>query len=508
MNRRPLLLVLSAVVAGLAVVGFLRGTSETDYNLVKPITLVDDEVPGDATVQVRYADARRATTSDGKPVASACVDCHEDRTTTASRGHRTEHPIGVTVPRDAQLSALLGAGGRLEQEGEDGPRKVVCRSCHRPHNARQEARLIVTTDEGALCVSCHADHRAERSRHPVRAALTPTERAAIEGIGGVAGKALSCLSCHDPHGSTAGTLLRTSAAGANACGACHTAQSTGLGASGHGGRTCIDCHGMHRAPEGVGQGPAAPEPQDQPCLNCHGSGEGSKKQVRLTGGHPMGVDVPAAGVQAGHEGVVTCSDCHTPHSQRADVLAKATVGEVCADCHPAQRSVLGTDHDGSVVAVVGKGGGCVTCHDVHGSSARPAPPKGVNRASGRCLACHDGRTTAKTVGAWSHPPGLLLTQTGLPVRYKGPISYFGPDGKPTEDRGVGELACQTCHDPHRWRHDSDAPTGAVEGNEQNSFLREQGEVIRLCSVCHDTDGRPRFRYFHGDEYRTPAEATP
>ncbi len=503
MNQSRLLPILAAVIAGLVVVGFLRGTDKSDYDLALPSTVGQEATDGSAEVAGRYADARHATTSDGSATASRCEDCHEERVTTAARGRRTEHPVGVVVPQGARLAELLASGGRLQQEVEDGPRTVVCRSCHRPHNASEDARLIVTADEGALCVSCHADHRAARSQHPVQVSLSPAKRAAIEGIGGVAGTALSCLSCHDPHASTAGTLLRTDAAGADACRVCHAAQASALGEAGHGAQSCVACHGMHRAPPEVGKGPAAPELQDQRCMDCHAA-KGSKRLIRLTGGHPMGVDVPASA--EGHEGKVSCSHCHQAHSSRPNVLVRAKAGELCVECHPAQASVLGTDHDGSLAPVAGSRSGCVTCHDIHGSSARPAPPTGVNPASGRCLACHDGRTDAKTVAAWSHPGDLLLTSTGLPNRYKGPVSYFGPDGLPTEDTGIGEIACQTCHDPHRWKAGEGPAPGAVEGTEQNSFLRNQKEVIRLCSVCHDTDGRPRFRFFHGDQLRATEDA--
>jgi len=497
--------VVAAVVAALLIAGFLIGTSEDDYEFETPLTMLREEPEGDAPVARTYAQKRVLTDSDGAEVADECTDCHAERLTEAKRGERTEHPTGVVVPRGAQLAELLAAGGRLEQLEEDGPRRVVCRSCHRPHNASEDARFIVTTDEGALCTSCHADHRPSRSRHPIQVRITAATRAAIEGVGGVADGKLTCLSCHDPHASSAGTLLRTDEAGADACVLCHEANARALGASGHGAQTCMDCHGMHKASAKRGTGPKAPEAGDQGCLDCHGSGTGSKLQIRLTGGHPMGVDVPVEGVASGHEGQVSCSDCHLPHSRRRLLLVKASTGALCVDCHPQQASVVGTDHDGSVLAVGGKKGACITCHDVHGTTQRPAAPAGVNPATGRCLACHDGRTKAKTVGPWSHPEGLLMTTDGLPFRYEGVVPYFGPDGQRTTDRKAGQIACQTCHDPHRWRAAEHSPPGSAEGSEQDSFLRAQDEVIRLCTVCHGTDGRPRFRFFHGDQYRDEPE---
>lgn len=495
--------VLGSVLVALAIVGFLYGTSDSDYVFETPLTVWEEGPQGDAPVATTYSEERALTTSDGSEVADECSDCHPERVNDLRKGQRTEHPVDVPVPPGARLTLLLASGGRLEQAGEHGPKKVVCRSCHRPHNVTTDARLIVTTDEGALCVSCHADHRAARSKHPIQVRISAETRAAIEGVGGVADGKLTCLSCHDPHGSSAGTLLRTTATGASACGLCHDDKSSALGQKGHGAQSCIDCHGMHTASRKRGRGPPAPEPQDQGCVDCHVSGQGSTLQVELTGGHPMSVEVPL-GVE-GHAGMVSCSDCHTAHTGRRSVLAKAGTGKVCVHCHPDQASVVGTDHDGSVVKVAGSNSACVTCHDVHGPGRRPPAPGGVNPASGRCLACHDGRTKATQVREWTHPEGLLLTTDGLPFRYSGSVPYFGPDGRRTQNQKAGEIACQTCHDPHRWKAVGQSPRGPSDGTEQDSFLRSQAEVIKLCTVCHGVDGRPRFRFFHGDQYREAKE---
>ena len=501
MNDGGKLPVITAVVLALAIVGFLRGTSDSDYDLETPLTTWEHGPEGESEVAGKYKDAQIKTTSDGSEVADECSDCHPERVTDLPRGQRTEHPVDVAVPRGARLAELLASGGRLEQEVEDGPRTLVCRSCHRPHNITTDARLIVTTDEGALCVSCHADHRAAASRHPVQVLMSASTRAAIEGIGGVVGPRLTCLSCHDPHDSTAGSLLRTDARGADACRLCHDNKAAALGDRGHGGKDCVYCHGMHRASTKLGTGAAAPEAQDQPCMDCHSSEKGSRRQIELTVGHPMGIDVPEA-AEGGHEGLISCSDCHVPHTSRKNVLAKANTGVLCVECHAEQASVLGTDHDGSVVGVANSKSACVACHDVHGTTERPSAPKGVNPASGRCLACHDGRTRATEVGRWDHPEGLLLTTAGLPFRYNGPVPYFGPDGRRTSNRDAGTIACQTCHDPHRWKAGESAAPGAVEGTEQNSFLRTPNDVIKLCSVCHDADARPRFLFFHGHQFRS------
>jgi len=504
-KSRPGVTVFLAAVIGLALLGFLRGTSESDYALETPLTEVDGSHAGEAPAPRSYTELRSGTTSDGSLVVTACTDCHDDRLQAARRGTRTEHPIDLPVPASADIEGLLKAGGRVAV-ADDGTNKVECRTCHRPHNASQDARLIVTTDQGKLCLSCHGDHGPGRSNHPVNISISGGERAAIEAIGGVADGGLSCLSCHDPHEATTGTLLRTDGTGATACRSCHGDKARQLGDQGHGGQSCVDCHGMHQASKRRGRGPAAGVTADQPCVDCHIGDKSNRKRIKLTGGHPMWQEIPEGMGTGELTGTLSCQTCHTAHSSERSLLKTGSVESTCLSCHTDKQSVTGTDHDASVVEVAGSGTVCLSCHSVHGKSTRPAPPPDVNPVIGNCLSCHDGRTTATKLSHWQHPKGLLLTAAGLPFRYKGDVPYFGPDGKRTNDRETGEIACLTCHDPHRWKHDADLHPGAADGSEQNSFLRDPDEVVRFCAVCHGTDGLPRFRFFHGEQFRKDDEA--
>lgn len=492
------------VLMGVSVLGFLAGTRSEDYAHPSPLQ-VDrhGEDPAKAPQARSYADLRAGTTSDGALVARACTDCHEDRLQAARRGTRTEHPIEVGVPVDADLARLTAAGGRLEADEADAGSqgRVACQTCHRPHNATQDSRLIVTTDEGALCLSCHADHGPNRSRHPVNVALVGATRAAIEALGGPPTDRLSCLSCHDPHESTAGTLLRTDGSGASACQACHRAEQSQLQGGGHGRQSCVDCHGMHRASATTGRGPKAGDPGDQACVDCHAGRSGAKAQVELARGHRLWVALPEA---AGQEGVLGCRTCHEAHSGNDRLLVEGDVKQTCLACHEAQATVVGTDHDAAVVAVGGQDQTCLSCHPAHGA-APAASTAGVNPVNARCLACHATAGAGTAVASWDHPKGLLLTAAGLPFRYSGEVPYFGPDGRSTTERETGEIACLTCHDPHRWKHGADQHPGAADGTEQDSFLRDANQVVAFCAVCHGTDGLPRFRFFHGDQFRGRVE---
>lgn len=499
-SAKPLTIFLIVVIC-LAFMGFVFGTSTETYDLDTPLTHWENvETPG-VRLAPSYAEERNDEATDGTDVAKACTDCHEERKAGGRPGTHTEHPVGVRLPRSADASALSALGGRTDAD-LDGNRIVLCRSCHRPHNVGVKARLVEEADTGSLCITCHADHRASASQHPVSGSIDPAIRAVVERLGGASGS-LTCLTCHSAHEAASGTLLRTTAAGSAACRTCHVAQATALKGEGHGNQDCADCHGMHARPSHTLSTAKAVDAADQYCVNCHSAG-GKGEAIPTSKGHPMWKAMTASMRSSGHTGTVGCTDCHTPHGDSGTgthLLSAGSVQATCVGCHTEKGTVTGTKHDGTVSAVNGVGETCLTCHSVHGKNKPPAATEGVNPASAVCLACHDGRTTARKPGEFSHPTGVLLTTSGLPARYSGPVPYFGPDGKPTTNRQVGEITCGTCHDVHRWKHDADVKAGDVEGSEQNSFLRDPAQIMEFCAVCHGGDARPRFRFFHKASFR-------
>jgi predicted CXXCH cytochrome family protein len=397
------------------------------------------------------------------------------------------------------VPAPQDTAGLVTEEG-----RVSCRTCHQVHGAEHEGLLVRSAAEAELCLSCHADHGPGRSLHPLEVDADAEVRERVASFGGVldAKDHLTCLSCHDPHQSTAATLLRARGGAATACAACHDTQRVTKALGGHAPVRCVSCHGMHEAPRlprgerAAGAGPAL-------CLDCH-TRPGEVPWFSLDQSHPVGVLVQGdAGGLPLSEGKLICTTCHAPHGEDARLLRLASTAELCAACHPDQDPVRGTDHDAMVAEVAGSADTCVSCHDVHGSRAPflvEATPD-VNPASGRCLACHDGSTRATDPGPASHPAGLLLTVAGLPFRYDGPVPYFDAQGRPSTAREAGEITCATCHDPHRWKHGATERPGAVDGTEQDSFLRDPDSVVTFCSVCHGVDGRPSFRFFHTTRYR-------
>ena len=435
--------------------------------------------------------------------STPCLDCHEDHLDSSPSHHRTSHPIGVAPPA-ADASAMAAHGIAVE----DG--KVTCQSCHRAHGATENALLVASAADAALCLSCHANRTKEHSVHPVLVAVDANVKSEVEALGGTLAPdgTLGCLACHDPHESTAGTLLRMKGGAAAACALCHDAQATVFHGA-HRDQGCQTCHGMHDPPVlPHGQRVAGVGPQA--CLDCHTT-DRSDAHVNLAASHPVGDKVPDAhGNLPLANGRLACTTCHDPHGGDGQLL-RADVGALCVSCHTTEAAVLGTDHDASIVSVAGRNEPCLSCHEIHGDrkTAHLVATRSANEnpAVGRCLTCHDGSTAAKKVGYATHPKGLLLTTGGLPFRYSGPVPYSDPNGEPTTDRSVGEVTCTTCHDVHRWDHDSPDVAGAAEGSQQDSFLRDPDQVIQFCSVCHGVDGRPRYRFFHTDDFRKEGRAS-
>ncbi len=469
-----------AVVTSVAVVGFFAGTREADYAApAAPTGLVEVEVEGVPRAP-SYREERGDDSKSGE-VAKSCTDCHDDLVSTERAGTRHHHPLGLPLPRGANLAALADLGARTGTDAE-GNATVACRSCHRPHNLEQDARLVEERDTVKLCAACHQDHRPGASQHPVTGTVSTTLRTVIERIGGRSDR-LSCLACHDTHDSASATLLRTPAVGNEACRSCHAEQDHALVGGGHGGNDCQDCHGDHERPAHALSTNRAADPQDQYCYECHGP-DGEATTISTKKGHPMWKPMTEAMQSTGHEGLVGCRDCHTPHAD-ADklpfLLTAGTIAKTCTECHVEQASVLGTDHDAAVVAVGDVEESCVSCHTVHGANKPPAAPKGVDAKNGQCLSCHDGRTDATKVSNWSHPA-------------------------PSEGGEGNAVSCVSCHDPHQWQHGSTGSPGEADGTATDSFLRWQVAVVARCATCHVDDPAQRFANFHGE--RKPAEAAP
>lgn len=129
--------------------------------------------------------------------------------------------------------------------------------------------------------------------------------------------------------------------------------------------SCNDCHGVHNP--GLVR-PLLKARETDLCLSCH-------QEVRAKFYLPTRHKVL--------EGVVKCTDCHTPHGTRTRASLRTWNlfnDDVCFKCHPEKRGPWVFEH----LAV--KVEGCGICHVPHGSPNRfllnAREPRRV------CIQCH------------------------------------------------------------------------------------------------------------------------
>ena len=81
-----------------------------------------------------------------------------------------------------------------------------------------------------------------------------------------------------------------------------------------------------------------------------------------------------------NEGLMKCSDCHSPHGTRNQPMLKKTSWEGCINCHIEKRGPFLFEHAAVKVE------GCAACHSPHGTVSRML----LLRREGRflCLQCH------------------------------------------------------------------------------------------------------------------------
>lgn len=82
------------------------------------------------------------------------------------------------------------------------------------------------------------------------------------------------------------------------------------------------------------------------------------------------------------EGLMKCSDCHSPHGTPNHASLTHSGSETCIRCHVEKHGPFVYEHPAVSVE------GCVTCHNPHGSDSRML----LVRREGRqlCLECHTG----------------------------------------------------------------------------------------------------------------------
>lgn len=187
---------------------------------------------------------------------------------------------------------------------------------------------------------------------------------------------LECEDCHGPgsrHVNEGGdpSFIRVSGAAdwTETCRGCHAKLSSEVvefthSPHGSGGIGCGDCHRIH--PEEGGFGLLRRASEVELCTTCHAS---VGADFRRPFHHPV------------FEGMMTCTDCHSPHApEGASRRLEPMPARGCASCHSDKKGPFAFPH-----APV-EGGGCGACHQPHGGfNARLLVRPQVHQL---CLECH------------------------------------------------------------------------------------------------------------------------
>ncbi len=408
------------------------------------------------------------------PVDGFCLACHDPEGMAKHKVKQSvfnEHPVGVDNPTDK----LPG-------------KKISCATCHNPHTHKEELLRIPVRNDSKLCLTCHTDQSLDGTPHDIlnnpNVKLSKEEKERLTKNG-------KCSACHTPHNPKFKVLWARKPSRGKTIG-------------------------------------------EKLCFSCHAKGKMAEKALIGEHSHPIGKEVteknfkmiensklPIINQMTGHPakkgeiGVFDCGTCHEPHNgaDRKRLTRYVVEGDspLCTSCHTQQSKVIGTDHDMRVVKKnfknslgkeVLKDSVCSACHVPHRAEddllwAFKVKDITDNRMSNYCLTCHskEGIAKEKVVTEYYHPKkDVIVKNLDRPGR-AGDWPIFTPNGKRVSIGG--EIACETCHEPHIWsKWQEKAPGKPVEGNALNSFLRNRDLKGSICVDCHGLDALYRYKLFH------------
>jgi len=490
------------------------GSSRTRGNyLVSPSEYSYDYSTGTVTFKAGqpdptyiYVDIHQPYFREDNTGNRICLDCHNDRAAVSvehedgapgtGRGH---HPVGIPYGKAFGSSTTLTgiSGVKLYLEGG----KVLCTTCHDPHNAASNDGSLIREKSGTkLCLDCHDSKKVEvhkGGRHPKYAntSTIPT----------------GCTDCHTAHNTSNIYLVRDrfrSAAGemrgvrfrnftgtsglgddsgGSICEVCHTAtdshRADGSGKVHNPGRNCLKCHRHDKGFNPAGGG--------KPCYNCH---DGSiapdiKSRMGIGSSFSYGGKASRHIIVFDNQSTSTCLlMCHTGEHSVTGPNNKVTPEiTLCnsAGCHGAGtdttsrgRSIgVGAGYAGSMhnytaatqdeFGLFRYSANCTKCHLPHGSDIYPMMRTAINGKSAGaggeelCFTCHD---TDKSRGA-SDIKSLWNANPANPGHY--------------DYTNSKKMECVSCHGPHGTKNDK-----MVSDSLGGPGLAKDA----ICRVCHSGNG--------------------
>jgi predicted CXXCH cytochrome family protein len=130
-----------------------------------------------------------------KTMSVLCEACHTRNAIRPGKasGKTLSHPVDVKPGKGVKIPRAW-ANGEKVVTGRRG--ELVCRTCHKPHQADREALLAIPKGKDALCVQCHRSKvYVAGISHDLRVPA-PSEK---NSSGKTAAKSGPCASCHLVH---------------------------------------------------------------------------------------------------------------------------------------------------------------------------------------------------------------------------------------------------------------------------------------------------------------------
>lgn len=266
----------------------------------------------------------------------------------------------------------------------------VCSACHdeisEAFKGNIHARLSV--GEGNTCESCHGPGSLHAEEGDAASIINPVRDHTSTGIN-------LCLNCHKGIDFTSWL------------GSTHFEMAEG----------CSDCHMVHSQKQSL-----LAKPQPQLCFGCHAD---KMAQARMPSHHPV------------LEGMITCLDCHSPHSGEIKHTLGDNNRELCLSCHSSLQGPFIFEHD-----PVNED--CNICHDPHGTVADKML---VQNEPFLCLSCHS-----------MHFHTTLL---GIEGKFE-PPKHPEREGLSAKD-GNKKAFLTKCTQCHSEIHGSDLPSQSTSG---------------------------------------------
>lgn len=249
----------------------------------------------------------------------------------ANHDQRNRYGLGAILVAAVSVGSLSLLPNALSAQAQDESElrvSEVCLDCHDDYAANLRGTPHRLPDDPAnplarlFCSDCHAGDARHYEDDPeafprvVPAALDPMDEARV------------CAQCHT--NSHQQSMMEGNA---------HTMNEVNCS-------SCHQVHGNHR------NALLQKKNQTTLCLDCHTSVAG---EFARSYRHPV------------NDGIVTCTECHSTLAVTAtEDLSMHGTNAACFQCHGEFQGPFPFEHQATVDYST-EGGGCITCHEPHGS---------------------------------------------------------------------------------------------------------------------------------------------